>query len=200
MTTILPPKYRIPSILPPSHAPIAAAESTYTALYSLIIAIIMLSGGAVPEQKLGRHLRRLGVQNHTPLDRTDRVLARMVREGYLVRNVDTSSGEEIIEFHVGPRGKVEVGTRGVAGLVGEVYGYGTRVLEEEQQQQEQSEEGGGESARTATNGRGGENGADDGEEHEVQNTADTDRLIFIKKLKRSLGPDSVAAITASQAA
>lgn len=31
-------------------------------------------------------------------------------------------GEEIIEYMVGPRGKIEVGTKGVAGLVREVYG------------------------------------------------------------------------------
>lgn len=33
-------------------------------------------------------------------------------------------GEEIIEFMVGPRGKIEVGSSGVAGLVREVYGQG----------------------------------------------------------------------------
>lgn len=133
----------------------------------------MLSGGAVPEQKIGRHLRRLGVQNHTPLDRTDKVLARMVREGYLVKNSDTSSGEEVIEFHVGPRGKVEVGTKGVAGLVGEVYGYGTRVLEEEP-------------ARTNQHAAEGEEG------EEVGDARESDRLAFVKKLKRSLGPDSAS--------
>lgn len=32
------------------------------------------------------------------------------------------SGEEVIEYMVGPRGKIEVGMNGVAGLVREVYG------------------------------------------------------------------------------
>jgi hypothetical protein len=31
-------------------------------------------------------------------------------------------GEEVIEYMVGPRGKIEVGEKGVAGLVREVYG------------------------------------------------------------------------------
>lgn len=46
----------------------------------------------------------------------------MVKEGYLVRDKDTSGGDEVIEYRVGPRGKVEVGDEGVSGLVREVYG------------------------------------------------------------------------------
>lgn len=38
-------------------------------------------------------------------------------------------GEEVIEYMVGPRGKVEVGESGVAGLVREVYGRTTSTEE-----------------------------------------------------------------------
>lgn len=41
-----------------------------------------------------------------------------------MRTREMDQGEEIIEFMVGPRGKIEVGSSGVAGLVREVYGRG----------------------------------------------------------------------------
>ena len=47
----------------------------------------------------------------------------MVREGYLDRRKDNSSQEEVVEYVAGPRGKVEVGKNGVAGLVKAVYGF-----------------------------------------------------------------------------
>ena len=84
----------------------------------------MLSGGSIPEQKLERYLRRVNAEYYTPIDRTDRLLARLCKEGYLVRNRDIDSGEEVVEYLVGPRGKVEVGVTGVAGLAREVYGIG----------------------------------------------------------------------------
>lgn len=59
---------------------------------------------------------------YTPIDRTDRLIQRLCKDGYLVRNRETDGGEEVIEYMVGPRGKIEVGESGVAGLVREVYG------------------------------------------------------------------------------
>lgn len=41
-----------------------------------------------------------------------------------MRTKESDGNEEIVEFMVGPRGKVEVGSSGVAGLVREVYGRG----------------------------------------------------------------------------
>lgn len=69
-----------------------------------------------------RYLKRTNADQYTPLDKTEKVLARMLKEGYLVRDKDTSGGDEVIEYRVGPRGKVEVGDEGVSGLVREVYG------------------------------------------------------------------------------
>ncbi|PWY63197.1 MAGE-domain-containing protein [Aspergillus eucalypticola CBS 122712] len=119
VTTTLPTKYRKPEILLPSRAPM---ESTYTGLYSFIIAVIMLNGGTIHEQKLERYLKRTNTDAWTPIDRTDRFLQRLCKEGYLVRNRDVDGGEEVIEYILGPRGKIEVGTKGVARLVREVYG------------------------------------------------------------------------------
>ncbi|OJD15759.1 hypothetical protein AJ78_04016 [Emergomyces pasteurianus Ep9510] len=122
--TTLPNAYRIPTILPPSKAPSSMIESTYTALYTFIISTILLSGGSIREQKLDRLLRRVNADNFTPIDRTDRLLARLCKEGYIVRNREMDGGEEVVEYLVGPRGKVEVGVAGVSGLAREVYGFG----------------------------------------------------------------------------
>lgn len=122
LTSTLPAAYRTSSILTPTKAPSSALESTYTGLYTFIISVIMLNGGTLPEAKLERYLRRANAETYTPVDRTDRLLQRLCKEGYLVRNREMDGGEEVIEYMVGPRGKVEVGVNGVAGLVREVYG------------------------------------------------------------------------------
>ncbi|KAL4751847.1 hypothetical protein BDW72DRAFT_202743 [Aspergillus terricola var. indicus] len=119
LASTLPSKYRKQDILRPTRGP---AESSYTGLYTFIIAVILLNGGTLQEQKLDRYLSRMNAEQFTPVDRTDHLLQRLCKEGYLVRNREMDGGDEIIEYMVGPRGKVEVGARGVAGLVREVYG------------------------------------------------------------------------------
>ncbi|KAL2824592.1 MAGE family-domain-containing protein [Aspergillus cavernicola] len=120
LTSTLPSKYRKQDILRPTRAPM---EGAYTGIYTFIIAVILLNGGTLQEQKLDRYLSRMNAETYTPIDRTDRFLQRLCKEGYLVRNREMDGGDEIIEYMVGPRGKVEVGARGVAGLVREVYGH-----------------------------------------------------------------------------
>ncbi|KAL2821092.1 MAGE family-domain-containing protein [Aspergillus granulosus] len=119
LTSTLPPAYRKQDILCPTKAPM---EGAYTGLYTFIIGVILLNGGVLQEQKLDRYLSRMNAETYTPIDRTDRFLQRLCKEGYLVKNREMDGGDEIIEYMVGPRGKVEVGARGVAGLVREVYG------------------------------------------------------------------------------
>ena len=46
----------------------------------------------------------------------------MIKEGYIVKVKERNDGEETVDYIVGPRGKVEVGEDGVAGLVKSVYG------------------------------------------------------------------------------
>jgi melanoma-associated antigen len=46
----------------------------------------------------------------------------MVKDGYIAKIKDTSTGEEMIDYIVGPRGKVEVGAEGVADLAKKVWG------------------------------------------------------------------------------
>lgn len=106
-------------------------ESAYTGLYTFIISLILLNGGTVQEQKLDRYLSRMNAETYTPVDRTDKFLQRLCREGYLLRTREMDGGDEIIEYMVGPRGKVEVGARGVAGLVREVYGRQTQAEDDD---------------------------------------------------------------------
>ena len=86
--------------------------------------MISLNGGSLAEQKLDRYLARTNADQYTPIDRTEKFLQRLCREGYLVKTREMDAGEEVVEYMVGPRGKIEVGSGGVAGLVREVYGHG----------------------------------------------------------------------------
>ncbi|KAL4761618.1 MAGE domain-containing protein [Aspergillus foveolatus] len=128
LTSILPSEYRKQDILRPTRG---RAESSYTGLYTFIIAVILLNGGTLQEQKLDRYLSRMNAEQFTPVDRTDHLLQRLCKEGYLVKNREMDGGDEIIEYMVGPRGKVEVGARGVAGLVREVYGRQAMVEDDD---------------------------------------------------------------------
>ncbi|KAI9724651.1 MAG: hypothetical protein M1828_003520 [Chrysothrix sp. TS-e1954] len=122
LSSSLPAKYRDAAVLEPSKVPTSEAEAAYTGLYSFLIAVITLGGGQLSEAKLDRYLRRMNADQSTPIDKTEKMLARMVKEGYLHKSKETVNGEEMTEYFVGPRGKIEVGEKGVAGLVRRVYG------------------------------------------------------------------------------
>lgn len=97
-------------------------EASYVALYTFVVSLIMLSGGSLAESKLERHLKAVNAETSTPVDTTQKLLERMRREGYVERKVENMNGDEMVEYFVGPRGKVEVGEKGVGGLVRNVYG------------------------------------------------------------------------------
>ncbi|KAF2746650.1 MAGE-domain-containing protein [Sporormia fimetaria CBS 119925] len=117
----LPPQFRIPDILAAPHIPTPEDEAAYTGFYTMVIALITLSGGTLSEGRLDRFLKRMNAHEATPLGRTEEVLKRMAKEGYIVKVKDNVSGEEMVDYHVGPRGKVEVDDEAVAGLIRTVY-------------------------------------------------------------------------------
>jgi hypothetical protein len=125
LQTILPEQYRIPDIMGPSR-PVPrdeiSVEDSYVGLYTMTIALITISGGMIPEGKLDRAFRRMNADNSTPMGSKDKTFALMVKDGYIVRIKDTSSGEETVEYIVGPRGKVEVGREGFTNFVRMMYG------------------------------------------------------------------------------
>ncbi|KAK7521189.1 MAGE family-domain-containing protein [Phyllosticta citriasiana] len=122
LTSCLPEKYRKPEIIGPARAPTFEQEASYTGLYSFVISCITLNGGSISESKLDRYLKRMNIEVSTPVGPTEKVLSQMIKHSYIVRTTDTTAGEENIEYTVGPRGKVEVGDQGVAGMVRAVYG------------------------------------------------------------------------------
>ncbi|KAK5132620.1 hypothetical protein LTR08_008819 [Meristemomyces frigidus] len=126
LTTILPDPFRHPEILQPPAAPTVEEESKYSAVYTTLISLISLSGGQLPDTKMDRYLRRLQMEDTTPVDshaRTENLLKRLEKEGYVVKiKESTGTGEEDVYWTVGSRGKVEVGEDGVRGLVRAVYG------------------------------------------------------------------------------
>ena len=78
----------------------------------------------IPEPKLERYLKRVNADNHClGGEKTEKILKRMEREGYVfkVRERD-GGGEESVDYVVGPRGKAEIGEKGVAGVARKVYG------------------------------------------------------------------------------
>nr|OQO20681.1 hypothetical protein B0A51_11041 [Rachicladosporium sp. CCFEE 5018] len=125
LTSILPSAFTLPSILSPSSHPVPGFEPTYTAIYTLIISLILLSRGQLADTRLERYLKRLNLSTTTPLPDTTTpvLLKRMEKDGYINRIREQGpGGEEDVSWTVGPRGRVEVGDRGVGGLVRGVFG------------------------------------------------------------------------------
>lgn len=106
----------------PPQIPTSEQESQYVGLYTFIISTIAISGGSVPEGKLERYLKRMNANQSTPLGTTEELLKRMIKDGYIVKVKDSTAGEDMTDFLVGPRGKVEVPREAIANLVRTVYG------------------------------------------------------------------------------
>lgn len=110
--------------------PVPDLESAYIGLYTTIISLILLSGGSLSEGKLDRFMKRMNAADTMPIDTTDKALARMAKDGYIVKIKETQGGEQTVDYIVGPRGKVEVGKHGVANFVSTVYGDNVEDLDE----------------------------------------------------------------------
>ena len=124
LTSTLPRALRAPEILVPPKVPSANAEGEYIGLTTFVVSIIYLSQGQrVSEGKMERHLKKCNADTYLLGEKTEKVLKRMEKEGYIVKIREREAGgEETVDWVVGPRGKVEVGERGVASLVKGVYG------------------------------------------------------------------------------
>jgi hypothetical protein len=76
------------------------------------------------------------MEDRTPLleyDRTEKLVKRMERDGYILKVKESSgTGDDDVYWVVGPRGKVEVGENGVRGLAKTVFGAMETQAEEEQ--------------------------------------------------------------------
>ncbi|KAF1919218.1 MAGE family-domain-containing protein [Ampelomyces quisqualis] len=125
LQTMLPEQYRMPEVIGPSHTVAEdeiSREDSYVGLYTMVIALITISGGIMAEGKLDRALRRMNADSHTPVGTKDKALALMAKDGYITRVKEATHGDETTEYVVGPRGKVEVGREGFAQFARTVYG------------------------------------------------------------------------------
>ena len=166
VTSTLPALFRKPAILHPPKIPSITAEAGYTSFYTTIVSIILVcEGQRIGEGKLERYLKRFNADEYVLSgEKTENVLKRMERQGYIVKIKDREpGGEEIVDWVVGPRGKVEIGEKGAAGLVKTVYGKRDTELEELENRLEKSLGAGTFRRKTKTAGEEG-----DGEENDEE--------------------------------
>lgn len=133
LTSVLPAAYRSAAIIPPSIIPTVESEAVYLAFYTMVVSVIWLNAGELSEPKLMRYLTRLNADRNVGSEKTELTLKRMERQGYVARKIDRPpaghEGENTITWHVGPRGREEIGLDGVMGFVREVYGESSDELE-----------------------------------------------------------------------
>ncbi|KAI1362422.1 MAGE protein [Xylaria arbuscula] len=122
LISCLPKEYRTQPVIAPSRMPSAAEEAAYVAFYTIVISLITLSNGELSDMKLRRYLTRLNASQNLPTDKTDNVLQKLIRQGYLDKIVERVEGDEdAVTWCVGPRGKVEVSPQSIAQVVSEVW-------------------------------------------------------------------------------
>lgn len=64
----------------------------------------------------------MNADRNLPFDKTENVLVKLVRQGYLEKAIEKAEGDEdTITWHVGTRGKVEVPPESIAAFVKEVW-------------------------------------------------------------------------------
>ncbi|KAI1501670.1 MAGE family-domain-containing protein [Biscogniauxia marginata] len=123
LISTLPQEYKSQPIIGPSRIPSSPEEAAYVGFYTMLISLIVLTGGELSDMKLKRYLARLNAGQNLPMDRTDNVLQKLVRQGYVDKIVEKSDGEEdTVTWCVGPRGKAEVPPQSIAAFVTEVWG------------------------------------------------------------------------------
>ena len=137
LSSTLPAAYRNATILRASKTPSADEEATYVAFYTMVVSMIWLSGGELTEQKLRRFLTRLNADQNVSMEKTEIILKRMERQGYVIKRTDRpptgQDGDHQITWHVGPRSREEIGIDGVMGMTREVYGESVPDLEKKLQ-------------------------------------------------------------------
>ena len=114
-------------------------EAIYQGLVAVIVSLIYLNNGILQEgipsplaklikESLNRYLRYLSIEDNTPLMTTDKLLTTMAKQGYIDKVKDMITGEPRYDYHLGPRGKVEVGKKGALDLVKKVIQSSRGIL------------------------------------------------------------------------
>ncbi|KAH9888628.1 MAGE-domain-containing protein [Xylariomycetidae sp. FL2044] len=123
LVSTLPRQFKAQPIIGPSRIPSSPEEAAYAGFYTMIISLIVLTGGELSDMKLKRYLTRLNASQNLPIDKTDAVLQKLVRQAYIDKIVERSDGDDdTVTWCVGPRGRVEVPPQSIAAVVKEVWG------------------------------------------------------------------------------
>jgi hypothetical protein len=116
-------KYRSSEIIPPSKIENPVDEAAYVGIYTFTVTVIALSPqGVLSDHKLRRYLQRVLAEDVTPVGKTENMILKMIKQGYITKTVERTENDESTEYRVGPRGKVEIGNDGIQGLVRHIYG------------------------------------------------------------------------------
>lgn len=119
LCSVLPQKYRISEILGGQ----LQNEAAFMGFVTIVITLVYISGGQLSESRLETYLERMRADGDTrALGNTTKVLERMEKHNYLQKIKDSSSGETLTEYKVGPRAKVEIGVEGVINCVKQIWG------------------------------------------------------------------------------
>ncbi|KAI0384589.1 MAGE-domain-containing protein [Hypomontagnella monticulosa] len=123
LVSTLPPEFKSQAIIAPSRIPSTPEEAAYVGFYTMVISLIALNGGELSDTKLRRYLARLNASQNLPMDKTDNVLQKIVRQGYVDKVVEKSEGDEdAVTWCIGSRGRVEVPPESIAAVVTRVWG------------------------------------------------------------------------------
>lgn len=109
-------------------------NAIYQGIVAVIVSLIYLNNGIIQEgiplqrnvvdtESLYRYLRYLAIDESTPLMSTEKLLTTMVKQRYIEKVKDMITGEQRFDYHLGPRGKVEVGKKGAMNLVKRVIPF-----------------------------------------------------------------------------
>ncbi|KAI1452613.1 MAGE-domain-containing protein [Annulohypoxylon moriforme] len=123
LVSTLPPEYKSQSIIAPSRIPSSPEEAAYVGFYTMVISLVVLNGGELSDTKLRRYLTRMNASQNLPMDKTDNVLQKIVKQGYVDKVVEKSEGDDdAVTWCIGPRGRVEVPPESIAAVITEVWG------------------------------------------------------------------------------
>jgi hypothetical protein len=119
LVTTLPAEYRTPLVLGKPQSEVNEKENYYVGMCTTVVTLVYLHSGRLGDNRLDTVLfRKMGISSTEATE----LLTRMDKEGFIKKIVDTSTGQESIDYIVGPRGKVQIGEEGVANFVKGVWG------------------------------------------------------------------------------
>lgn len=68
------------------------------------------------------YLKRMNAETNLPFDKTENVLNKLVKQGYLDKVIERTDGDDgTVNWHVGTRAKVEVPPETIAAFVQQVW-------------------------------------------------------------------------------